>query len=130
MLNYGKKFANNREIVREKLQQIKKDFGDIAIFGAGHLATMYINVLGLTDLISFVVDDDQNKEGLFVPGCKLPIYSSSALLDRDIKYCLTSLSPESEKKVVDTNKKYLSNDGIFASIFPSSASSFLSRNVN
>ena len=114
----------------KKLQQIKKNFGDIAIFGAGHLATMYVNVFDIADLISFVVDDDQNKEGLFVPGCKLPIYSSSALLDRDIKYCLTSLSPESEQKVIDASKKYLANDGIFASIFPSSASSFLNRNDN
>jgi len=130
MLNYGKNFVNNREIVREKLQQIKKNFGGIAIFGAGHLATMYINVLGLADLISFVVDDDHNKQGLFVPGCKLPIYSSSALLDRDIKYCLTSLSPESEQKVIDANKKFLSNDGIFASIFPSSPSSFLNLYEN
>ena len=130
MLNYGKNFVKNREIIREKLQQIKENYGDIAIFGAGHLATMYVNVFDITDLISFVVDDDQNKEGLFVPGCKLPIYRSSALLDRGIKYCLTSLSPESEKKVISANKKFLSNGGTFASIFPSSPNSFLNLYEN
>jgi hypothetical protein len=130
MLNYGKNFAKNREIVREELQQIKKNFGDIAIFGAGHLATMYVNVFDVADLISFVVDDDQNKRGLFVPGCRLPIYSSSALLDRGIKYCLTSLSPESEQKVIAANKNFLSSGGIFASIFPSSPMSFINLYEN
>jgi len=130
MLNYGKNFINNREIAREKLKKIKENYGEIAIFGAGHLATMYINVFGLDDLISFVVDDDHNKRGLFIPGCRLPIYSSSALLDRDIKYCLTSLSPESELKVIEANKKFLSNGGIFASIFPSNPSSFLNSYDN
>jgi len=129
-LNYGKNFVKNKEIVREKLQQIKKDFGDIAIFGAGHLSTMFINVFDVGDLISFVVDDDQNKRGLFVPGCRLPIMSSSALLDRSIKYCLSSLSPESEKKVIDANKEFLSGGGIFASIFPSSPKSFISLYEN
>ena len=98
LLDYGKNFPNYRALTREKLQQINKHFGDIAIFGAGHLSTMYLNVMDIADIISFVVDDDQNKRGLFVPGCRLPIYSSLDLLDKDIKYCLTSLSPESEKK--------------------------------
>jgi len=130
MINYGKNFLNYREIIREKLQQIKINYGDIAIFGAGHLATMYVNVFDIADLISFVVDDDQNKRGLFVPGCRLPIMNSSALLDKNIKYCLTSLSPESEEKVIAKNQKYLSGGGIFTSIFPSSQKSFINLNEN
>jgi hypothetical protein len=130
MINYGKNFLNYREIIREKLQQIKKNYGDIAIFGAGHLATMYVNIFDIADLISFVVDDDQNKRGLFVPGCRLSIMNSSALLDKGIKYCLTSLSPESEEKVIATNQEFLSGGGIFTSIFPSSQKSFINFNEN
>jgi hypothetical protein len=126
MLNYGESFEKNKIRVREKLLQIKENFGDIAIFGAGHLATMYINVFDISDLISFVLDDDQNKRGLFLPGSKLPIYGSSALLEENIKYCLTSLNPESEKKVIASNKKFTSEGGTFSSIFPSSPNSFMS----
>ena len=111
------------------LVTFQKNFGDIAIFGAGHLSTMYLNVMNISDLISFVVDDDQNKRGLFLPGCRLPIYSSMDLLNRDIKYCLTSLSPESEKKVIAANKKILSRGGIFTSIFPSSPNSFINQSI-
>ena len=82
--------------------------------------TPNLNIFKIADLISFVVDDDPNKRGLFVPGCRLPIYGSMALLERNIKYCLASLSPESEKKVIAANNKFLSVGGTFASIFPTS----------
>ena len=125
MINYGKNFLKNKDATREKLQQIKANFGDIAVFGAGHLSTMYLNVMNISDLISFVVDDDENKSGLFIPGCRLPIYNSKDLLEKKIKFCLTSLSPESEKKVIAANQEFLSRGGVFASIFPSSPNSFI-----
>ncbi len=129
MLNYEKNFLSIRDATREKLQQAKKKFGDIAMFGAGHISTMYLNVMNISDLISFVVDDDQNKRGLFVPGCRLPIYNSNDLLDKDIKYCLTSLNPDSEKKVIAANETFLSRGGIFASIFPSNPNSFINKSI-
>ena len=77
------------------------------MFGAGHLACMFINVMGLNDEIAFVVDDHPAKRGLRMPGSSLPILPSSALIDDGVSVCLTSLSPESEEKVIRNQASFL-----------------------
>ena len=49
MLNYEENFLSIRNATREKLQHIKNKFGDIAIFGAGHLSTMYLNIMNISN---------------------------------------------------------------------------------
>ncbi len=102
------------------LSEYRQNQGRVAMFGAGHLACMFINVMGLKDAIEFVVDDDSHKRGLFMPGSRLPIYGSDALIKENIKLCLTSLSPESEEKVIQKNQAFLDQGGKFASILPAS----------
>ena len=53
-----------------------------------------------------------------MPGSKLPIKKSSALINEDIKLCLMSLNPNVEKKVIKKNKSFLKKGGKFISIFP------------
>jgi hypothetical protein len=81
---------------------------------------MFINLMGIKDFIEFAVDDHPNKRGLFIPGSKLPIYNSSYLKKKNIKLCLLSLSPESERKVINNNKEFIRSGGRFFSIFPKS----------
>ena len=81
---------------------------------------MLVNLLGLKDLLGFVVDDDPNKKGLLMPGSHLPISGSAALLERGVALCLLNMSPESEEKVVAKNKAFLEAGGTFASVFPES----------
>lgn len=111
-------FESRRDEVRHGLAAQKASSGSVVVFGAGHLSAMYINLLGIADLIDFVVDDHPKKQGLLMPGSNLPILGSAALLDRGVKLCLLSLSPDSEAKVVQKNEEYVQRGGVFASIFP------------
>jgi C-methyltransferase C-terminal domain len=80
-----------------------------------------LSVFGVEDTIDCVIDDNPHKRGMFMPGSKLPIVGSSALLDRGIRLCLLSLNPISEGKVVEKNTAFVERGGVFASIFPASA---------
>jgi cupin fold WbuC family metalloprotein len=113
---YSNHFPKKNTATTSYLTEFKKNHGKISMFGAGHIACMYINIMGLKDMIEFVVDDDPNKKGLFMPGSLLPIYGSEKLIQENIKLCLTSLSPESEEKVIKKNQEFIKQGGVFSSI--------------
>ncbi len=116
---YSTGFEKCKKSVKEATCRIKSQGKKVAVFGAGHLSCMFINLMELGKDIEFVVDDDPNKKGLYMPGSKLPIYGSDALINNEISLCLLSLSPDSEKKVIANNQQYLSGGGEFRSIFSS-----------
>jgi hypothetical protein len=120
-VTFGRSFAAYREKVRRFLSGRRRDGGPIALFGAGHLACLWINVFGVEDAIDCVIDDNPHKRGLYMPGSKLPIAGSAALLERDISLCLLSLNPIGEQKVIEKNSAFVERGGTFASIFPASA---------
>ena len=123
-LQRGKKFATaldrRRREYWEFLTRHRKSRGPVALFGAGHLAATFINLLGLKKHIDFVADDNSNKLGLFMPGSKLPIISSGSLVERGVKLCLLTVAVESEEKVIQKNRAFVRAGGVFASIFPAS----------
>lgn len=108
---YASKFGSQRSRIQSTLARLA-DTGKIVVFGAGHLAAKYINLLGLAKYIAFVVDDHPKKRGLFMPGSRLPIKPSTALVEEGIKWCLLSLNPESEERVVKNLKPLFETGGI------------------
>jgi hypothetical protein len=94
--------------------------GPVAIFGAGHLACAFVNFHGLADLIDFVADDTPQKQGLRLPGAKLPILPSTALIDRRVALCLLAVSPQSEDTIIARNAAFVSGGGIFRSVLAAS----------
>lgn len=121
-LDRAKKFANQlvtrSKELKEYFVEYRKRHGKIAIFGAGHMCATFINLLRLKDCFEFVVDDNPHKRGMYMPGSKLPILNSSAILERDIKLCLLTLSPASEENVLKKNHDFVTRGGVFKSIFP------------
>lgn len=109
---------------RAKLQRVlaehREKVGRIALFGAGHLSCAFINLLDLGSYIEFLADDHPRKKGLFMPGSRLPILGSDALMERDVKLCLLGVNPGNEEKVIQQNRKFLERGGTVLSIFPSS----------
>ncbi|HMC65225.1 MAG TPA: class I SAM-dependent methyltransferase [Gemmataceae bacterium] len=119
-LQFARGFSEARALYQRLLGKYRSEQGPTAILGAGHLACAFINLLGLRTYFEFVVDDNPHKQGLLMPGSRLPICGSAALVRRDIGLCLMTVAPESEAKVIGNNQAFLDGGGLVASIFPES----------
>jgi len=109
-----------RDVVRCHLEAAIARGEKIAFFGAGHLTCTFLMLMGIADLVAFVVDDNPNKKGLFMPGSRLRIRPSEALSAERVRLCLMALSPASEEKVIVCNDAFIGKGGAFASVIPSS----------
>jgi hypothetical protein len=118
--SYGESFKQHAERLQQYLKKYQEKKGKVVIFGAGHLSCMYINLMGIKDYIEFIIDDNPNKKGLYMPGSHLPIRSSDSLAEERSSLCLLSVRSESETKVSRNNTAFIKQGGVFASIFPTS----------
>ena len=108
-------------IINKRFAEMWQQAGKrVAIFGAGHLAAKFINMFSLENLVYCVIDDNSHKKQLLMPGSRLPIRGSGEIELGGIDYCLLSLNPESEQKVLARNQSYRDRGGKFMSIFASS----------
>jgi hypothetical protein len=112
---YASEFPGRRAAYRSRLRGMP---GTIALFGAGHLTAAFVNILELTCLFDCVIDDNPRKQGLFMPGSRLPIVSSAALAERPIKTCLLGVRPEIETIVREKHRDFMRRGGGMFSIFP------------
>lgn len=117
---YGAAFADTTHALRHTLRDLLRG-RQAALFGAGHLACAFVNYHGLGDLFAYAVDDNPNKQGLFLPGSRLPIRPSTALMQGDVALTLSCFAPENEDRVIAKNRAFIDRGGRFLSIFPSSA---------
>lgn len=81
-------------------------------------AVKLINFMGLAPFIDCVIDDNPKKAGLRMPGSHLPIVPSSELAARNIRTCISTLSPESEIRVRQKFADYFKIGGRFIPAFP------------
>ncbi len=110
-------FNKTRTDWRERIEKLTKKDQKVAVFGAGHLAAKFINFFELSDLIDCVIDDHPKKVGMKMPGSGLPIVPSADMVLRDIRVCISTLSPESEIKVCAKQSSYFEQGGIFIPAF-------------
>ena len=109
------------------LEHVRSERGPVALFGAGHLACAFVNFMGIADLIDFVADDTPEKQYKFLPGARLPILPSAALVENGIALCLLALQINNENSVIARNKAYEQAGGTFKSIFRESPRSIFSK---
>jgi hypothetical protein len=119
---YRNSFEDIKKNYITQLEKMKKNGDIIVIFGAGHQSIMFINALKLVPYISFIIDDDINKQGYFSPGSNIPIVDSSILLGKnsDINVCLLAVSPKLEEKIQAKLKPFTKRSGKLYTIFPGS----------
>lgn len=99
-LSYSDNFPRQKARVHDLLDSFKRR-GDIGIVGAGHLTVAFVNYLELTDLIDFALDDHSSKQGMFLPGTEIPIFSPKLFQDRDISLLLVGINPPSSEKLIE-----------------------------
>ena len=115
--HFQKRFTPMKQFFHEKLRAYRAQYGDIAILGAGHLGAAFVNYYALGDVIDVVIDDDPNKQGMFMPGSHLPIIDSSKLRDGRYRFCLLTCNPWNNDKIAERNRAFIENGGVFLSIF-------------
>ena len=114
---FAKGLYTSREKWHKELEAYRVNGQKVAVFGAGHLAIKFINFYGLADLIDCVVDDHPEKVRMIMPGSHLQIVPTADLLSRNIRVCISTLSPESEVKVRGKLPRFFDAGGIFIPAF-------------
>jgi C-methyltransferase C-terminal domain/Putative zinc binding domain/Methyltransferase domain len=114
------RFIQSFPRVRARIRQRVREAGRVAMLGAGHLSGAFINLYGLAEVVEFVADDNPNKQGLFMPGSRLPILPIGELDRREIDLCLMTVRPEVEQEVARRNASFSARGGVLASVFPDS----------
>lgn len=118
--SYGERFQQVREQWRQKLSDLRRTSGPVAIFGAGHRTVAFIHLIGLSDLIDFVVDEAEHKIGLYLPGTVLQISPPSVFATESLGACLLTTPLQYEDNVIERYPQVREKGGGFFSIFPES----------
>ena len=115
--DYAGKWPEFRQEFIGYLKNQKAKGKKIAIYGAGARLCSLVNFTGIGPYIEFVVDDQREKQGKFMPGSKLEILPSAALSEQAVDLCLLAVNSESEEKVIVKHSNW---KGSFVSVLPPS----------
>ena len=115
--------------LRPLLERARDGGTQIAIYGAGCRACTFTNTHGMADLIQLSVDDQKERQGMFLPGTRIPIQSPDELNGNSAPLiCLLAVNQENEAKVSGRLRENLGRPLHIASIFaPSDIWSELDR---
>jgi SAM-dependent methyltransferase len=87
--NLAARAAGVKQRLRDLLLALKRRGQRIAAYGAAAKGATLLSYCGLgPDVIEYVVDRSSHKQGLYMPGVKLPIGSPTLLTDRPPDYLL------------------------------------------
>ncbi|HLC20111.1 MAG TPA: WbuC family cupin fold metalloprotein, partial [Candidatus Nanoarchaeia archaeon] len=112
-VRYGQLFQQRKADVREYLAEQQKK-GKIALFGAGHMACMLLNLFNLKDYTDTIIDDSEHKRGMMMPLSHLKIQNNLS----DIKTLLLTVNPNAEEKIIAKNSLF---QGQVVSLCPGSS---------
>lgn len=82
-----------------KLNQYLGKYEKIAVYGCGARSANFVNFLGIQEHIHCFIDDQKEKQNLFVPGCKVPVLNSDDIASK-ANHLLLGVNTENEAKVI------------------------------
>lgn len=86
---FAKKILKNKGALLNLLVKLKMKGKRIAGYGAPAKGNTFLSYFGIgKDMLDFIVDDSQWKQGLFTPGTHIPVISSRELYEQQPDYLL------------------------------------------
>ena len=114
----------DKKKIKDLINKFKLNDYKICLFGTGHAACTFLNILKLHDLIDLVIDDDRNKQDLILPNSNLKIIDSTQINKMSKILIILGVNSESEKKIILKLKNKLKNKIKFFSIYNKSKYTF------
>lgn len=118
-MSFGDLWPSFREALHDHLEALRQQ-GQIAVYGSGCRACSLINFAGLGPLVDHLLDDQPEKQGLYLPGARLPIEAGGLLDSGAVSVCLLMVNAESEERVMASHPEFLNRGGQFVSLCPPS----------
>jgi 2-polyprenyl-3-methyl-5-hydroxy-6-metoxy-1,4-benzoquinol methylase len=115
---YSSAVQKRQSDLRELLCSLKAKGKRIAAYGAAAKGSTMLNCCGIgTGVLDFVVDRSTYKQGLFMPGVRLPIFAPEKLLEAQPDYVLL-LTWNFADEIMRQQKEYRSRGGQFITTYP------------
>ena len=95
-----------------RLRDLKAQGKTIAAYGASVGTTTLIYYFGLGDMLSFIVDENRRRQGLFSPGYHIPVLPPQVIYERKPEYVLI-LAWRYAEPIVEKHQAYLEQGGHF-----------------
>jgi hypothetical protein len=114
-LNWGKRTHDKIRIFKEFLHNLSQK-STIACFGAAAKGCVFLNTCSIDDnIVKFIIDDTPFKQGKFIPGTGLEVYSRDILNYLKVDYLLI-LAHNFKDYIINSLKDQYS--GKFIIMFP------------
>lgn len=87
--SFAERVAQTQRELRRLLDELHQRGAKVAAYGAAAKGATLLNSSGIgADLVAFVVDRNEHKHGLAIPGCRVPISPVDRLIDERPDYLL------------------------------------------
>nr|BAF47161.1 hypothetical protein [Zehria sp. KO68DGA] len=114
---FANKIAKTKTELFHLLSNLKSQGKTIAGYGASVGVTTLLYYLELSELLSFLVDDNPIRHNLFSPGHHIPVFSSDTLYEKNPDYVLI-LAWRYAKPIMNKHPEYLDKGGHFIQFLP------------
>lgn len=110
---FGDKVNVMQRALKRLLESLSSEGAVVAGYGAAAKGATLLNTVGIgTDLVSFVVDRNDHKQGRLMPGTHQPILDPSALIEENPDYVLM-LAWNFAQEIMGQQRQFLERGGRF-----------------
>lgn len=100
-----------RDAVSRIAQRERQRGKGLAVYGAGHRTATWVELAGLSQFVTCVIDDSPEKQGRFLAGSAVEVGPATRLVERQIGVCIGLLSPEILRKIATRETQFTTNGG-------------------